>query len=77
MEHSQWLAVHSPLGGVKLLDMLKESTLKGGLGCERVDAWTAFLKMTLTFYIAAWFEEREREAKSDDDDELRVDDGDF
>jgi hypothetical protein len=35
----------------------------------------AFLKMTLTFDIAAWF--GEREAKSDDDDELRVDDGDF
>jgi hypothetical protein len=56
---------------------VKESTLKGGLGCERVGAWTAFLKMTLTFDIAAWFGEREREAKSDDDDELRVDDGDF
>ena len=76
MEHSRWLAVHSPLCGVAFWDLLKEGTLKGGLGCERVDAWTAFLKMTLTFDIWAWF--GEREAKSDDDDdELRVDDGDF
>ena len=76
------MAVHSLLCGVAFWDLLKEGTLKGGLGCvsclgcERVDAWTAFLKMTLTFDIAAWF--GEREAKSDDDDdELRVDDGDF
>ena len=58
------MAVHSLLCGVALWDLLKEGTLKGGLGCERVDAWTAFLKMTLTFDIAAWFGEREREKKN-------------
>ena len=57
------MAVHSLLCGVALWDLLKGGDVERRLG-------------HLTFDIAAWF--GEREAKSDDDDdELRVDDGDF